>query len=341
MLAMLRVRLGWAALWQGDTERAEAQYAAARALAQRHEIRTGLANALTGLGRVAQVRGESARAMALLTESLAMHTERGATQGVGEAQYGLGLAARDQGDAVQATAWLRESLAVRRAEDDRSGIATCLEGLATVAAGQGQPARTARLLGAAEALRQAIGSVLPLVERPAFEAAVGMARAATGQGPFVAAWAAGRALPLDEAIAEALGEPVLPPRDRPGGLTRARRVAGCGAGSPTGRSRPSWRSPCAPPNGTWSTSSTSSAWPPASRWRPGPSTWVWPHPAAALRPDRRLKARRGGTRPGRTSARFGQRADIRPPCCHGHDRCPACAYLLTPAASATGAKCAA
>ena len=76
---------------------------------------------------------------------------------------------------------------MRRAEDDRPGIATCLEGLATVAAGPGRPERAARLLGAAEALRRAIGSPMPLVERPASEAAARTARTALGEAGFAAA----------------------------------------------------------------------------------------------------------------------------------------------------------
>jgi predicted ATPase/DNA-binding XRE family transcriptional regulator len=208
LMAMLRVRLGWAALWQGDTVRAEVEYEAARTLAQRHAVGARLADALAGLGRVAQVRGDGGRATALLTEGLALHAERGAVDGVGEAQYGLGLAARDQGDAARAADWLRRSLAVRWETDDRPGIATCLEGLATVAAGGGRPARAARLLGAAEALRRAIGSPMPLVELPACEAAVRAARAALGEAAVAAAWAEGRALTLEEAVAEALaGEP--------------------------------------------------------------------------------------------------------------------------------------
>jgi non-specific serine/threonine protein kinase len=208
MMAVLRVRLGWAALWQGDADRAEAHYAAAHALTLRHSIDTSRAHALSGLGRVAQVRGETGRATALLTESLAICTERGAPQGIGEAQYGLGLTARDQGDLARATDWLRQSLAVRQEIDDRPGVTTCFEALATVAAEQGQSVRTARLLGAAEALRQAIRSPMPLVERPAFEAAVQTARATIGQDALDAAWAAGRALPLPQAIAEALADDV-------------------------------------------------------------------------------------------------------------------------------------
>jgi hypothetical protein len=41
-------------------------------------------------------------------------------------------------------------------------------------------------------------------ERGAYEAAVAAARAALGADAFAAAWAEGRALPLEQAVAEAL-----------------------------------------------------------------------------------------------------------------------------------------
>ncbi len=108
--------------------------------------------------------------------------------------------------AAVAPAYLRESLGLRRAISDRLGIAECLEGLATVAVGQHQPERATRLLGAAEALRQAIGAPLPPVERLAFEATMQAARAPLGEQAFATAWAAGRALPLEHVIDEALAD---------------------------------------------------------------------------------------------------------------------------------------
>jgi hypothetical protein len=117
--------------------------------------------------------------------------------------------AASRGDPGRATGYLCESLAVRRELGERLGIAECLEGLAAVADGTGQPDRAARLLGAAGTLREAIGAPLPPVDRPAHEAAVQATRGLLGEAAFAAAWAAGRALPLEQAVAEALaGEPV-------------------------------------------------------------------------------------------------------------------------------------
>jgi hypothetical protein len=60
------------------------------------------------------------------------------------------------------------------------------------------------LFGAAAALREAICIPLPAYERVAYDREVRAARAALGEDAFAAAWAAGRALSLEEAAAPAL-----------------------------------------------------------------------------------------------------------------------------------------
>jgi hypothetical protein len=66
--------------------------------------------------------------------------------------------------------------------------------------------RAARLCGAAAALREAIGAPLSAAERTDFDRTVAAVRAALGEEAFAAVWACGQALPLEQAIAEALGE---------------------------------------------------------------------------------------------------------------------------------------
>jgi hypothetical protein len=80
--------------------------------------------------------------------------------------------------------------------------------------------RAARLLGAAEALRTVIGVQRPPAARPAYTRDVASARALLDDATFAAAWAAGRALTLEQAIAEALGED-----DRGSGLSGQAQMA--------------------------------------------------------------------------------------------------------------------
>jgi hypothetical protein len=77
-------------------------------------------------------------------------------------------------------------------------------GLARVTAARRQPQRAARLFRAAEELREASGHPLPPVMRAEYERNVAAARAQLGEEAFAAAWAAGRAMTVEQAIAYAL-----------------------------------------------------------------------------------------------------------------------------------------
>jgi hypothetical protein len=69
-----------------------------------------------------------------------------------------------------------------------------------------QPEKAARVFGAAEALREAIGAPVPPVERPDYDRAVAAARARLGEVAFSSGWAEGRAMTLEQAMSYALKE---------------------------------------------------------------------------------------------------------------------------------------
>jgi DNA-binding NarL/FixJ family response regulator len=62
-----------------------------------------------------------------------------------------------------------------------------------------------RLLGVAAVLREAAGAPRWPADQPGYEGTVAAARTRLGTAAFAAAWAAGRALTLEQAVAEALG----------------------------------------------------------------------------------------------------------------------------------------
>jgi DNA-binding NarL/FixJ family response regulator len=84
---------------------------------------------------------------------------------------------------------------------DKWSIASCLEGLAGVVVAEGEPVWAARLWGAAETLRETVGAPIPPVERTDYERAVAVAHAKLGEQAFSAAWAEGRAMTLEQALA--------------------------------------------------------------------------------------------------------------------------------------------
>jgi hypothetical protein len=69
--------------------------------------------------------------------------------------------------------------------------------------------RAARLFGAAQVLREAIGVTLPPAERRDHNAALAVVRATLNPLSFQAAWNEGQIMTLDEAVAYALGLPEL------------------------------------------------------------------------------------------------------------------------------------
>jgi hypothetical protein len=165
----------------------------------------GTAISLTSLGEAARRDGDAAGAATFLAEGLALFREIGDLERVAWALYALGRVAEDQGNMTDAGACFAESLALRQEQAHRPGMAASLAGLARVAATTGEHERVVRFLAAAGALRAAGGGTVAPHERGDDERALAMARSVLGQAAFAAAWAAGRAMPIERVVADALG----------------------------------------------------------------------------------------------------------------------------------------
>ena len=70
----------------------------------------------------------------------------------------------------------------------------------------GEPERAARLLGAAETTLSRIGAYIETTDRPEFERINREVRALLHEATFQAAWAEGRKMTLEQAVADALDE---------------------------------------------------------------------------------------------------------------------------------------
>jgi hypothetical protein len=130
--------------------------------------------------------------------------EVGASASVPTGLHLLGSIHRARGEYDRAGEILRESIALRAKTGNWRYVPNTFEELAAIAAATGGPERAARLLGAAEALRVAHGTPLTPADRLAVDTATLAARAALGDEAFETARAAGRALTLEEAVAQAL-----------------------------------------------------------------------------------------------------------------------------------------
>jgi hypothetical protein len=166
----------------------------------------GIADALHTLGINARLQGDDARALALAQESLALCRELGFKGLIPSVLMGLGYIAQRQGDAARARGCFAEALALRREMGNLGGVMLCLAGLAGVAGMQRQPERAVRLFGAADALAELLQERPTAPHQIELERNLALARAQLDEATFAAAWEAGRALTLEQAIAEATAE---------------------------------------------------------------------------------------------------------------------------------------
>jgi tetratricopeptide (TPR) repeat protein len=197
-------RLGIIAMQQGDLDRAEALLAEALERFRALDDKDAVATVLNNLGVIAYDRGDFARARNLYAEALALERDLGAISQIALCLSNLGGVAERLGDLPGAMMYQRESLEIYRVLKDRWNATSALEGVALLALVHGRAEAAARLLGAADGFREAVGAVLAANERADHERAVTAAGEALGAAAFTAAWDAGRLLSLDEAIAEAL-----------------------------------------------------------------------------------------------------------------------------------------
>src|SRR5260370_9370737 len=92
--------------------------------------------------------------------------------GTAHSLYALAEVATVQQDHPRSQALYEQGVKVARESGDQLMIPSGLEGLAAAVAAQGNHSWAAHLWGAAEALREAIGTPLPPVERVPYDRAV-------------------------------------------------------------------------------------------------------------------------------------------------------------------------
>jgi non-specific serine/threonine protein kinase len=116
----------------------------------------------------------------------------------------LGYGLLDRGEVQAARARFRESLIGNAEVGDRQAVAACLTAFAVLALADGDPRRSAQLLGAAEAIIDAIHTPLQphdLAHNRRMAAELG---AKLDEAALKEAWATGRAMSYDQAVAYAL-----------------------------------------------------------------------------------------------------------------------------------------
>lgn len=228
-----------------DEDTAQRSFEECLAIAREHDDVRLIVRATTGLARVALRRGDTREVRRRSEEGLAVARERGEKADTSTPLHMLAAAARVEGDFRQAKAFYRENLALNRAlrrpdwvsvELGNLGALEVLEGnipeavpllreslqtahergdkylapyelvwLGRVAFADGNPVRAAKLFAAARAQFDTTGLAMDPDEAPEYEKGLAAIRGALDDTAFSAAWAEGKRMNLDGAVALALG----------------------------------------------------------------------------------------------------------------------------------------
>jgi DNA-binding CsgD family transcriptional regulator len=235
------LNLGVAEMLRGELERATTIFEDGlplfRALGNKGGLaRSCLAMGCLAMGVITMLRTDHEqdyeRAKALFEEGLAVSQESGDVYSSSLAINQLALMALLQGDYGRAETLCEECLELNRQSGMAHNIAFALQISAALAGTRRQPVRSARLWGAAEALREAIGTAFAPLEHRTFEPYIAAPRDQMDDVAWEAAWQEGRAMSMGVAIEYALskGDDFAPAKTStleekqrsqlPGGLTR-------------------------------------------------------------------------------------------------------------------------
>lgn len=185
-----------------------------------------MAMALMELGIGAMRRRESEAAEQALAEARRLFDQAGDQWGVCMCLGALANVCLDQQHYTQAISLLKVSLEGLLHLGDRLWIATLLPAAARMAAERRDFERAIRLSAAAVAVHDTVGAPLKPPFRGLFERNLDRARQVLGEVRFDAAWAAGSALSLPDAIALAVAQEGRPPEAPSPVLAVCPRVGG-------------------------------------------------------------------------------------------------------------------
>jgi len=162
-------------------------------------------------GQLALSRKDIVLARSLAEKSVVLYKEIGHRHGTANSLGVLGKVLATEGDYAAAQTLYEQSLAISCELSEQGVAAVCLVELGDVVAAQQKLAWAAQLWGAAGALRDAFGVPIPLFQRANYERSLSAARVHLGERAFAAAWAQGRSMTPEQALAAKGQKPTLMP----------------------------------------------------------------------------------------------------------------------------------
>lgn len=180
-----------------------------QAISQELGDKSVMADCFSLAGRLALYQGDAMTARSLIEQGLALYRETEfRLEGISQSLSLLGKVAATQGNYTAARDYYEEGLALQKSMDT-IWAASSMEGLANAVAAQGELVWAARLYGAAAALRERKDIHFPPIERATYEDSVATIRKQLGEQAFATAWAEGRRMTPEQALA-AQGSAIAP-----------------------------------------------------------------------------------------------------------------------------------
>jgi predicted ATPase/DNA-binding SARP family transcriptional activator len=196
--------LGMIASHREDWEQARRITEEALTINRRLGNRQSEAINLNNLSLLSSYQCDYTAALTLLEAALHINREIGMREWEAGNLLNMGKNACLQGNEQTARAWLTQGLTLSSKLDFKIQIAETLEAFAELEAQAGQRERAARLWGASEVMREAIGSPMALIEQQRHDQAVALFRQEAGASAITMWWAEGRALSMQQAVELAL-----------------------------------------------------------------------------------------------------------------------------------------
>ncbi len=183
-----------------DPEKARETASQSTKILQENGLHWGYALVFLGIGMMAKYKGEFAFSRETLRNILPLFVEMGDTHQETMIQSELGHMERYEGHLEKAEQIYRATILVWQRIGHRAAVANQLESLAFIASANDQVERAARLLGAAEALREKINIQMSQFERSEYDRQVAGLRICLAEPVFSNLWSEGRLMTMEQAI---------------------------------------------------------------------------------------------------------------------------------------------
>ena len=200
MVTMVEASAALSALAVRDLATAERHQARATEAAARSGNPSAIAFATLNRGRILSWAGRLDEARPWFAEAEQAYQEIGDPRFVLVARSDFGHALRRGGELDEAEALTRETIRDWQHFGSRGAIANQLESFSFMALARGDSLRVARLLGAAESLREAASTVMLGPEQVEYDRHLEQLRRTLDPADLEREWAAGRSMSMDDAI---------------------------------------------------------------------------------------------------------------------------------------------